>query len=340
MGAKRGYVMPRSSGQKLKLLYVKQILERESDASRPITVERICERLAEEGIRAERKSVYDDLFALEDFGMEIVRVRAGRGTAYYASTQLLELPELKLLVDAVQSSRFITKKKSDALIEKLSRFVSDRDARVLRRQVYTTNRIKAENETVYYTVDELHTAIAENKQVSFQYFSWDLQKKKVLRHDGAIYTVSPWALIWDDEYYYLVAYDHAHGEIRHYRVDKMLHVALIDAPREGKALFGEADPAIYSQRMFGMFGGEEELVTLRCSTQLVDVILDRFGTGVTMHTATGDTFEVTTRVANSPNFRAWVIGFGDRMQVVQPKRVADQIAHMARKALHLGEDQT
>ena len=330
--------MPRSSGQKLKLLYLKQILERESDAAHPITVERICERLSEAGISAERKSIYSDLLALEDFGMEIVRVREGRGTAYYASTGLLELPELKLLVDAVQSSRFITKKKSEALIEKLSGFVSDRDARILRRQVYTTNRIKAENETVFYTVDELHTAIAENKQVSFQYFSWNLQKQKVLRHDGAIYTVSPWALIWDDEYYYLVAYDHAHDEIRHYRVDKMLHVALLDAPREGRARFGEADPATYSQRMFGMFGGEEVLVTLRCKNDLVDVILDRFGTGVTIHPAKEGTFEVITRVANSPNFRAWVIGFGDRMQVVQPSRVADEIADMAKKALHLGED--
>ena len=331
--------MPRVSGQKQKLLYLKRILERESSEAAPITIERILARLDEEGISAERKSIYRDLVELEDFGMEIVRVRQGRTTAYYATTGLLELPELKLLVDAVQSSRFITKKKSEELIEKLAGFVSDQDARILRRQVYTTNRIKAENEAVYYAVDELHTAIAENKQVSFRYFSWDLQKKKVLRHNGAIYRVSPWALIWDDEYYYMVAYDHAHDEIRHYRVDKMLHVSLINEPRKGREHFGEVDPATYSQRMFGMFGGEEVLVTLRCKNQLVDVILDRFGTGVSLHPATEDTFEVTTRVANSPNFRAWDIGFGDRMRVVQPQRVADEIADMARRALHLDEDQ-
>lgn len=325
--------MPKSSRHKLKLLYVKEILERESDAKNPITVEQICEKLAVRGIEAERKSIYDDLVALGEFGVQIVKVRRDKTTKYYAETRLLDLPELKLLVDAVQSSRFITKAKSDTLIQKLSAFVSARDARTLSRQVYTTNRIKAQNETVYETVDMLHEAIAEDKQVSFQYFSWNLKKEKVLHRDGAFYTVSPWALIWNDEYYYLVAYDPQKSSVRHYRVDKMLNMQKQDIFREGKAFLNMEDPAVYSQRMFGMFGGEEILVTLRCANSLIDVILDRFGTGVSIYPAGEDIFEVTTRVAISPNFLAWVIGFGARMRVVQPQAVADRVAELARAAL-------
>lgn len=326
--------MPKSPRQKLKLIVLRDILERETDAAHPITMSALIARLAEEGIEAERKSLYDDIALLEDYGLDVMRVRLGRQTGYYVGSRLFEMPELKLLVDAVQSSRFITKRKSETLIAKLSTLAGEHEARGLSRQVHTTNRIKAENETVYYTVDELHNAISENRQVSFCYFSWNMQKEKQLRHNGAVYTVSPWALIWDDEYYYLVAYNSVQGTLRHYRVDKMVKVKVLDLPREGADLFAAEDTATYSQRMFGMFSGAEELVTLRCDRSLVDVILDRFGTGVTIMKCDAQTFEVTVHVAVSPNFLAWVIGFGNRMRVVMPQTAADAVATLAKESLH------
>ena len=207
---------------------------------------------------------------------------AGRGYHYHVVSRPFELPELKLLVDAIQSSRFITEKKTNALIRKLEKLVSRHEAMRLQRQVYVSGRIKTMNESIYYAVDTIHNAIAGNRQIRFQYYQWNVKKEMVLRRDGAWYHVSPWGLSWDSENYYLVGYDAEAGDIRHYRVDKMLHIRMTDEPREGRERFRKLDMAEYARKSFGMFGGKEEHVKLLVDNSLAGVIIDRFGKSVMM----------------------------------------------------------
>lgn len=232
--------MPKSTNQKLKILYLMRMLEERTDDAHVLTLAEIQESLASLGIRAERKSLYDDMEALRTFGIPVER-RGGKDGGYYIAERTFQLPELKLLVDAVQSSKFITKKKSTELIAKIASFTSTYEARQLDRQVFVTGRVKTDNEQVYYNVDNLHRAISSNRAVTFQYFEWNTDKEKILRHGGALYTVSPFALTWDNENYYLVAYDHMKKMIHHYRVDKMLRITVTDTPREGKELFDDFD---------------------------------------------------------------------------------------------------
>ncbi|MBD8953335.1 MAG: WYL domain-containing protein [Subdoligranulum sp.] len=322
--------MPRKEGQKRKLLVLLQILARETDERHPLSVPQIVEKLKEKGIEAERKSVYDDLGTLNempDFPYEIMQKR-GRGGGYYLASRTFELPELKLLVDSVQASQFITKKKSEVLIKKLESLASDYQAGQMQRQVFVSGRVKTMNESIYYTVDALHSAIAQDRQVTFQYLEWGLNKKKMPRKNGALYQVSPWALVWSDSKYYLIAF--SEGEIRHYRVDKLREPALTDLPREGKAQFRALDLGAYTNQVFGMFGGEVEKVTLRCANRLVGVMLDRFGTGVLLSPQMdGAHFHLTVPVAVSPQFLGWVCGFGDEIEVLNPPAVRQQMAQLA-----------
>ena len=226
--------MARSANQKLKLLLLRQYLERNSDEAHPVTTAQLLEYLASEGISAERKSIYSDLEALQSFGLDLIRVRDGNITCWYIGERVFQLPELRLLADSVQSSRFITRKKSLELIAKLEGLTSVHQAKELRRQVVVKNRIKAMNESIYYLVDELHTAINGDKRIRFHYTGYDGHGRRVLRRGGTWYDVSPYALLWDDENYYLVAWDGEAGAIKHYRADKMSRLAVTDQPRLGK----------------------------------------------------------------------------------------------------------
>ena len=226
--------MAKSSNQKTKLLHLYQLLLRQTDEDHPITVAQMIEALEQYGIKAERKSIYDDMEALRTFGLD-VQSRKGKNPGWFVGARDFELPELKLLMDAVQSSRFITQKKSDTLIRKLEGLASVHQARQLQRQVYVSGRIKVMNESIYYNVDKLHTAISGQRAITFQYFDYDIHRKKVYRRDGKRYTVSPYGLIWNSENYYLVAYDHLHREMRHYRVDKMAEILVTSLPRQGQA---------------------------------------------------------------------------------------------------------
>ncbi|MBQ2252723.1 MAG: WYL domain-containing protein [Clostridia bacterium] len=320
--------MARRSGQKIKLFSLLEILWEQTDEEHPLTLSELISALEARGISAERKSLYSDFEALDELGFSVECVR-DRTVAYYLASRPFELVELKLLVDAVQSSKFITEKKSAQLISKLESLVSRHEAKTLAREVHVAGRIKAMNESIYYSVDEIQRAIAQNRKISFQYFSWDTEKQRVLRRDGAHYVVSPYLLLWDDENYYLVGFEEEKQKILHFRVDKMLRIELCEEERDGKAEFEKLDPTLYTRRVFSMYGGKEEYVTLRLSNALVGVILDRFGREVPLMRDGKEHFTVTVPVHVSPQFFGWLASLGADARVLAPKDVhADYTAYL------------
>ena len=324
--------MPKAFNQRAKLFLLLDYLKRRSDEEHPVTLRAMETMLAANGISAERKTLYTDLEALRALGYDIVSVK-GRGTGYYLGKREYELTELKLLADAVEVSRFITEKKSDELLRKLSRELSDYDAASLRRQLYNRGRIKTMNERIYYNVDALHTAIGKDKMVRFHYFYWNEKKEKVLRRDGAYYRVSPFFLSWDNENYYLVAYDRETASVRHFRVDKMLDLAVLKTEREGKEALSTLDPTAYKSFVFGMFGGREEDVNLRVKNALAGVVIDRFGKDVTLLPDGEGYFRVNVRVAVSPTFLSWVLGFGSDVRILSPSSVVEELKALAESVL-------
>lgn len=324
--------MAKSANQKLKILYLMNIMLKNTDDRHGLTINEIIEKLAEYGISAERKSLYDDFEALRVFGIDIEK-RHDKTVSYFVACRDFELPELKLLVDAVQSSKFITRKKSTELIRKIECFASKYEASQLQRQVYVANRIKTMNESIYYIVDDINSAIADNKQISFKYFDWNEEKKKVLRHGGKLYTVSPWALTWDDENYYMIAFESESEKIKHYRVDKMVGISILENSRDGKSQFKNFDMALYSKKTFGMFGGDDAQVTLLCKNELAGVIIDRFGQDTAIIKKDDDCFEITVKVAVSPLFLTWLMNFGADIKIISPQNVIDEFKNIAKTAL-------
>ena len=315
--------MAKSAGQKLKLLYIIKLLSENTDENHPASTADIIAYLESNGIHSERKSIYDDIARLIDFGYDIIQVHSRLGGGYYMAGRDFELPELKLLVDAVQSSRFITTRKSRSLIKKLEQLAGKHDAGKLQRQVYVAGRIKTENESIYYSIDQIHNAIQENRQISFQYLDWNLKKQLVPR-DKQERIVSPWALIWREEYYYLAAFDSQDQIMKHYRVDKMGQVKVLKDAREGMEQFSKTDPAVYSNQTFGMFAGQEEIVTLQFPNRLIGVVLDRFGKDVDIRPMTDRIFRIRAKVAVSGQFFGWLAGIGREAVVIQPVSVRDQ----------------
>lgn len=320
--------MPKSPNQKLKLLYLMRILLSRTDENHPMTVAEMIGALAECGVTAERKSIYDDLEALRVFGLDVVQTKA-KTTGYYIGARDFELPELKLLVDSVQSSKFITYKKTLTLIKKIEGLASAWEGQLLQRQVYVRGRVKNMNESVYYSVDELSDAITQDRKIRFRYYEYTVAKEKQLRHGGAEYEVSPFALMWDDENYYMLAWDASADQMKHYRVDKMTELKLADAPREGKDTFSQIDMSAYSRMVFGMFTGQEQLVRLRFADHLVGAVIDRFGRDVPLLPGADGTFTVSVDVVVSPQFYAWLFAFGEDVEVLSPAEVRRS---MGRKA--------
>ena len=324
--------MARSQKQKLKLLYLMKYLLEYSDEAHPVGIAQMVEMLAAHGILAERKSLYGDIEALREFGLDVVQAR-GKTVGYYIGSREFELPELKLLVDSVQSSKFITQKKTLALIRKIEGLASVHDAAALQRQVYVRNRVKSMNESVYYNVDEISSAIAADRKIRFLYFEYTVKKERRYRHDGAFYEVSPFALTWDDENYYMLAYDAAAGQIRHYRVDKMAQISALESFRDGKEEFRKLDMSAYSKRVFGMFAGEAETVRLRFASHLAGAVIDRFGRDVMLIREDEAHFSVSVEAVVSPQFYAWVFGFGDECEILSPASVREGMADMAAAVL-------
>ncbi len=306
--------MAKQSNQKGKLLLELDFLRRETDEEHTVSTQDILDYLAQNGVSAERKSVYSDLDTLADYGYDIQR-RPGPGGGVWLGGRDFELAELKLLVDAVESSRFITEKKSAALIAKLSGLTSRHQANALRRQVYMGQRVKSMNESVYYSVDAIHTAISQGKMVTFRYFDFDSKKEKVFHRQGATYHVSPYCLVWDNANYYLVGREEGEEQTRHYRVDKMDRVAVADKGSDAPRDF---DPAAYTARYFSMFSGRQARLKLRCHSSLAGVILDRFGRETMLVPDGEEAFTVTLDVVVSPQFWGWLAALGPKARLVEP----------------------
>ena len=322
--------MPRSANQKLKLLCLCRILWERTDEDHPLTVPELIQALEAWDIKAERKSIYDDMEALRTLGMD-VQSRKGKSPGWFLGERTFQLAELKLLVDAVQSSKFITQRKSSELIRKLESQASVHQARQLQRQVYVDRRVKSMNESVYYTIDKLHTAIANRKAVTFKYFEYNVKKEKVFRREGKRYTVSPLGLIWDNENYYLAGYDHRSCEMRHYRVDKMASITLLDAPRQGAEDYDPKKMQDYAKPMFQMYAGPVKRVQLACDNGVIGPMLDRFGTDVTVvPQPDGATFHLYADVAVSPTFYGWVCGFSGKVRIVAPAEVKEDFCRALR----------
>lgn len=320
--------MAKGENQKLKMLYLVKIFTEYTDDRYALTMPEIIEKLAGYEVTADRKTLYLDFAELSRYGYDIISEKIGRLTYYHLGTRPFELAELKLLVDSVQAAKFITDTKSKALIKKLEGLSSIHDAKQLQRQVVLTGRIKTVNKMVYNNVDTIYSAIAAGRQITFHYFQWDVNGRQVLRHGGALYKVSPWCLMWDDEYYYLIAYDSDAAIIKHYRVDKMKHLDVSDEKRDGHKAFKNFDMAKYSKSVFGMYGGELTKVSLECKNEIAGVILDRFGTDITLFPKDKDHFTVHVDVIPSDQFLGWIMALGENIKITGPDSVVDNMKRM------------
>ena len=308
----------------LKTFYIMQILLERTDETHSLNGSDIGTILKKEyGITMDRHTLYGEIDKLSEVGLDIIK-REGKTGGYYVASRQFELPELKLLVDAVQSSRFITKKKSSELIEKLETLCSREEAKQLESQVVVYNRPKTVNETIYYNVDMLHSAIYHDRQIKFRYVEWTVQKKQEYRHKGAFYTASPLHLIWGDENYYLIAYDEKAEKTKHFRVDKMRNMEILEENRSEASSLDKTDLAGFSKKTFGMFGGTDQQVRLRCRNYLAGVVIDRFGSDVWIMPQDKEFFTAAVTVTVSPQFFGWVTAIGKDMRIESPEDVIKQ----------------
>ena len=310
-----------SNNHKMALLYMMRELVRKTDEEHVLNASDLIRILEKYGCEADRRTIYNNIQILTDFGLDIQKRTDIPG--YYIASRDFELPELKLLVDAVQSSKFITEKKSGELIGKLMQLTNEQKAKELDRSVYIRNRMKTGNEKIFYNIDALHEAMNSDLQIEFQYGEWNTAKRLVAKKNGRIYRASPWALTWDDENYYLIAYDEEAGIIKHFRVDKMIRIALGEEHRNGSDRFRDFDLAAFAKKTFGMFGGEDADVTLRCDKGLVGVLIDRFGKDIMIVPEGKDHIHVRVTVSVSPQFFGWVTGLGNRMEITGPAGVRE-----------------
>lgn len=328
--------MPRTSRQKEKILYIAKILLEKSDENHAVTVPQFIEALDALGIKAERKSIYNDLETLSTFGLDICQSRS-KTTGYYIASREFQMPELKLLVDSIQCSKFITTKKSLELIKKLETLCSADEAKALQRQVYILNRVKTPNEKIYYNVDKIHNALAKSKQITFVYTEWKLNfgsSEKVVkspRKNGELYKISPWALSWDDENYYLIAYDKEKDMLKHYRVDKMEKIEITDEDCIGEKTFKKFDIASYSKAVFSMYGGTMTDVKMSFSNDLVGVVVDRFGKDVFITKETENSFVAHFKAVVSPQFYGWIFALGSGAKLLAPKKAVQGFTEYLQK---------
>ena len=326
--------MPKGAGQKLKLYYLSQIMIRKTDDDHALTMPQIIELLSEQGISADRKSIYDDFDALREIGLDIIGEKEGKGYYYRVGGKRFELAELMLLVDAIQSSKFITAKKSSDLIKKVTDLASEYEAKQLKRQVVVQGRIKTMNESIYYLVDDIHRAMVENKSITFQYLQWNLDKVMVPRKDH-LYETSPWALSWDDENYYLIGYDREAGKIKHYRVDKMKDITLTEDKRVGKEEFESYDMGSYSKQNFGMFGKKvSTTVDLEFDNGFVGIMIDRFGKEMPIRPAKKEGWSRThVDVFISDQFYGWIFAMGGKVRITGPESIVSDFKDKLRQQL-------
>lgn len=319
--------MGRTYNGKAKLLYLAKILLEETDENHPLSTTEIQKKLEKCGFPVERKALYDDLWVLEDFGLDVQKIKS-RTNLYFVGANNFELPELKLLVDSVQSSKFITEKKSEELIGKLEKLTSRYNASLLQRQVFVSGRVKTSNEQIYYNIDAIHEAISKNRKISFKYFEWTANKKQEFKRNGESYVQSPVGLSLVDNNYYLIAYSEKYDKIIHFRVDKMSGISVTDEISEKPK--GNFDIAEYTNKTFNMFGGKDERVEVLVHNSLIGVIIDRFGKEVSTLKADEEHFVAVLSVNASPQFLGWLLSFGDKMKVISPQRVVDEVKNLTK----------
>ena len=321
--------MAKNPKQKQKLLYIMKFFLEKTDEEYGVTVADIIDYLAEFDIEAERKSIYNDIECLRDFGLDIVKTKVGKISLFSLVSRDFTTEELKLLIDAVQSSRFITLKKSRELIRKVESLTSENQAKELHRQVIVANRVKNSNENIYRNIDAVNRAINKKRKIGFYYNMWQVSRTgvrkivKVRRHDGMRYLVTPKALTWDDENYYLIAYDKESDKLKHFRVDKMEDISVEDSRADSSKAVDKFDLAVYAKQVFGMYGGDTVNVKLRFDDSLIGVVVDRFSEKVFIHPHSDSTFTVSTEVMLSPQFYGWLFSFGDKARIVSPKSAKD-----------------
>jgi len=326
--------MSRGQNQKFKFTYLMKIMLAKTDDEHTITMSQIMKELEKYDVTAERKSIYADFQDMTDkFGIEIIKEQIGRETYYHVGSREFELAEVKLLIDAIQSSKFITQTKSRELINKIKSNVSEYQAKQLQRQVYINDRVKTMNESVYYNVDDLHTAINENKKIRFKYYKWDVNMKLVPRHNGDWFVVSPWALTWADGNYYLVAFDDLDKKIKHYRVDKMMRISVEEERREGKEEFKNFDMAEYSKAIFGMYQGKKTNVRIEFVNDMCGVFIDRFGKDISIRKVDEEHSEIHVMVNVSPQFFGWIFSLGKGVKVTGPEAVVEEMKKQAKEFL-------
>lgn len=327
--------MAKSENQKQKLLALLDILRKNTDDEHGITMAQILDELEAQGVKAERKAIYADIDILTDYGYEIEGNKKGRTYYYSLISRDFELPELKLLVDAVQASKFISQKRSNELIKKIESRASRYQAAELQRQVYVANRVKTNYDSVYYNVDNLNQAINHNSKIEFDYYEWTLNKEMKIRKNGHKTDISPWALMWDDENYYMVAFDGENHCIKHYRVDKMRKIKCLNLPRDGKDKFKEFDMALYAKKVFSMFTGDEQNVKIQFDNQLIGVVIDKFGQDIMIVPKDENTFTINVKVSVSNMFFGWIMGLGEGAKILAPETVVekfkDEIIRLNRK---------
>ena len=311
--------------QKLKLLYLADIFRRKTDEEHMLTIPELTAMLQEYGIEVERKTMYADFDELRRFGMDIRKEKIGNYSYYHLVSREFETAELKLIIDSIESAKFITERKSRELIRKIEKLASDYDAKDLNRQVLIAGRVKSMNESVYINVDAIHRAINEKKQIQFQYSRWNMKKQLEKRHGGDYFQVTPWALMWDDENYYLVAYDPIGNMIKHYRVDKMSNIQEVDGKREGRQLFRDLNTSEYAKQHFGMFTGDLKEVDLLVDNELIGVMIDRFGKRIRVIKVDDEHFKITVKVAVSPQFIGWILALGNQVKITGPDDVVEMI---------------
>ncbi len=313
---------------RLRILLVMEVLVERTDQDHGVTMHDILEWLAHNEISGERKSVYEDIHALQDYGLNIEFNKEDK--TYRMVERQMELAELKLLVDAVHASKFITKSRTKQIIDHLTEYASAYQRQSLKREVYT-EKPKSSVPSGYYGMDTLHEAMGSDRQVTFQYAGWNLEKKLELRHGGARYRVSPWLMVWENENYYLVAYDAELGKMKHFRIDKMSNVELEQERREGKDVFAKMDALTYSTSHFGMYGGEVRRVKIRFDNELIGVALDRFGKEIQIMKSDDTHFLVNVEVAVTSQFFGWIFALGAGVTILtlevaaQMKEQLDQI---------------
>lgn len=326
--------MAKSANQKLKLLYLIKILSEKTDESHCLSAQDLITELSFYDIKAERKSIYDDIECLNFYGYDIVNSKARVGGGYYMASRDFELPELKLLVDAVQASRFITQKKSRELIAKIEKLAGPYEGKQLQRQVFVAGRVKTENESIYYNVDHIHKAIQENTPIIFTYLEWNVKKELQPKRSGKKYRISPWALTWQDENYYLIAYDEETEKIKHFRVDKMNRITQVEnEARKGMEEFKSMDLGEYTSRIFGMFGGDEQIVTLMLPEGMIGIILDRFGKDIDIRSREEGLVSVRVRAAVSSQFFGWLSGLGKDVRILSPESVRQSYVDFLKQIL-------